>query len=408
MNQPASLFQLRLPPDDHPRRAEVRQWLSEHPAPTGADLLDAGYMVPHWSPPWGIYATASDMVIINSELQRAGVQRPPYKLARDFVGPLIMTSGTDEQRDRYIRPMLTGEEIWCELFSEPEAGSDLASLTTRATRDGDDYLISGVKTWTSQGHLAAFGLLLARTSADAPKHRGISCFICPMNAPGVTLQPVFSMEGEHKWNLVYLDDVRLSRGDLIGAENSGWQAARQVLANERMSMSAESGLAWGNGPSYADLLQLAQSLAVVTPLSSGQRERLAAGYAQEVALHVMRMQALGHVSHQELGEVIPEVRRTLGDEHGQAMLELWRDLYGPAGVALRPREDGTAPGSDAFADLYFFARALTLGGGTSEIQRNVIAERVLGLPREPRPAGQRPGDPAAGGLPEGNGRPASD
>jgi alkylation response protein AidB-like acyl-CoA dehydrogenase len=320
-------------------------------------------MVPHWAPPWGLDASASDLVIINSELERAGVQRPDYKLARDFVGPLIMASGTGEQRDRYIRPMLTGEEIWCELFSEPEAGSDLASLTTRATRDGDDYLISGVKTWTSQGHLAAFGLLLARTDPGAAKHRGISCFICPMDAPGLTLQPVYSMEGEHKWNLVYLDDVRLSRRDLVGAENAGWQAARQVLANERMSMSAESGLAWGHGPSFADLLRLAQSLGAAGSLSPGQRGRLAAGYAQAVALQVMRMQ-------------------TLGDEHGQAMLELWRDLYGPAGVALYPDGRGADPGADEFADLYFFARALTLGGGTAEIQRNVLAERILGLPRE--------------------------
>jgi alkylation response protein AidB-like acyl-CoA dehydrogenase len=389
----ADLLELRLPAADDPRRAEVRQWLAEHPAPTGAQLLDAGYMVPHWSAPWGLDATASDIVIINSELQRAGVRRPDYKLARDFVGPLIMASGTDEQRDRYVRPMLTGEEIWCELFSEPEAGSDLASLTTRAFRDGDSYVVSGVKTWTSQGHLAAFGLLLARTDPAAPKHRGISCFICPMDAPGLTLQPIYSMEGEHKWNLAYLDDVRLTAADLVGAENHGWQAARQVLANERMSMSADSGLAWGNGPSYADLLQLARSLAARAPLPAEQRGRLAAGYAQAVALQVMRMQALGHVSHEQLGDVVPEVRRTLGDEHGQAMLELWRDLHGPAGVALHPGGRGADPRSDAFASLYFFARALTLGGGTSEIQRNVIAERVLGLPREPRPADAPAGRP---------------
>jgi len=158
-----------------------------------------------------------------------------------------------------------------------------------------------------------------------------------------------------------------------------------------MSMSAESGLAWGHGPSFADLLRLAQSLGAAAALSPGQRGRLATGYAQAVALQVMRMQALGQVSHEQLGDVIPEVRRTLGDEHGQAMLELWRDLYGPAGVALHPDGRGHDPGADEFAGLYFFARALTLGGGTSEIQRNVIAERVLGLPREPRPAAVQPG-----------------
>jgi 3-oxochol-4-en-24-oyl-CoA dehydrogenase len=388
----AELFQLRLPPPDDPRREEIRRWLDEHPQPTGADLLDAGYMVPHWPKPWGLGASASDVVIINSELKRAGVSRPEYKLARDFVGPLVVAAGTAEQRDRYLRRMLTGEEIWCELFSEPEAGSDLASLTTRATPapDGDGFVISGVKTWTSHGHLSDFGLLLARTDPEAPKHRGISCFICPMDAPGVTIKPIRNMEGRHKWNMVYLDNVRLSRQDLIGTENEGWQAARQVLANERMSMSADIGLGWGSGPGYADLLELAKSAAADHELTAQQRGRLAAGYARELALHVMRMQSLGHLSHEQHGEVIPEVRRALSDEQGQAMFELWRDLYGPAGAALYPLGQGHDPLSDEFAYWYFYARALTLGGGTAEIQRNVLAERILGLPREPRPAAASP------------------
>lgn len=373
----AELFTVRLPPADDPRRAAVRDWLAQHPSPTGADLLDAGYMVPHWMPPWGVGASAADLLVINEELRGAGVERPPYKLARDFVGPLIFSAGTEEQRARYLRPMLTGEEIWCELFSEPEAGSDLASLTTSARRDGAGYVVDGVKIWTSQGHLSAFGLLLARTDPDAPIHRGISCFVCPMGASGLSLRPIHSMEGIHRWNMAYLDDVRLSRDDLIGAENQGWQVARQVLADERMSMSADTGLAWGDGPTYSDLLALARHTA---PLSPSLRARVASGYVQALALHVMRVQALGRISHEALGDIVPEVRRTLGDEHGQAMFELWRDLWGPAGVAVRP---GNGMHGE-FADWYFFARALTLGGGTSEIQRNVLAEQILGLPRERR------------------------
>jgi alkylation response protein AidB-like acyl-CoA dehydrogenase len=388
---PTDLFQVRLPPQDEPRRTEVRRWLAEHPEPTGAELLDAGYMVPHWPGPWGLDASASDIVIINSELRRAGIKRPQYKLGRDFVGPLILASGTPEQRDRYLRPTLTGAEIWCELFSEPEAGSDLASLTTRATRDGDDYLINGTKIWTSQAHLASFGLLLARTDPEAPIHRGISCFICPMDAPGITLQPIYSMEGQRKWSMSHLDNVRLSQRDLIGAENEGWQVARQVLANERMSMSSETGLAWGDGPSYEDLLDVARSLAAGRKLARPHRSRVAEGYSQELALHVMRIRGLGHMSYEQRGDVVPEVRRALGDQHGQEMLELWRDLFGAAGTVLQPQGDNQKPEREEFADLYFFARALTLGGGTSEIQRNILAERILGLPREPR--GAAPGSP---------------
>jgi alkylation response protein AidB-like acyl-CoA dehydrogenase len=176
--------------------------------------------------------------------------------------------------------------------------------------------------------------------------------------------------------MVYLEKVRLSRDDLVGEENAGWQVARLVLANERMSMSAEPGLAWGDGPTYGNLLDLVR--AVSGGLSPALRARVAAGYVHALALHVMRVQALGVMSHEQRGAVIPEVRRALGDEHGRAMLELWRDLWGPAGVALNP---GSGK-HDEFAELYFFARALTLGGGTSEIQRNILAERVLGLPRE--------------------------
>jgi 3-oxochol-4-en-24-oyl-CoA dehydrogenase len=372
------LFALRQPPDSDPLRVKVRRWLAEHPAPTGARLLDAGYLVPHWPAPWGWAASGAEVQVISEELRRAGISLPSFPLARGYIGPLILTTGTGRQRDRYLRPMLTGEEIWCQLFSEPEAGSDLAALSTQAIRDTDGYLVNGTKIWTTHGHLAQFGLLLARTDPAARKHDGISCFICPMDAPGLTLQPIRNMEGEHKWNLSYFDNVRLRADHLVGKENDGWRIARAVLANERMSMSADIGLAWGQGPTYKDLLAAARYRVAAGPLPAGLRSRVASGYARELALHVMRTQALGRVSHEARGGVIPEVRRTLSDEHGQQMLELWRDLHGPAGAALNP---GTGPAVYAFTRYYFFGRALTLGGGTAEIQRNVLAERVLGLPR---------------------------
>ena len=374
----ARLFAVRRPGESDPRRERVRRWLAEHPAPTGAQLLDAGYLVPHWPAPWGRAAAGEDLQIISDELRRASVPLPSLPLARGYIGPLVLRTGTDWQRDRYLRKLLTGEETWCQLFSEPEAGSDLAALSTRARRDGEEYVVNGTKIWTTHAHLAQFGLLLARTDPAAAQHRGISCFICPMDAAGLTLTPIYDMAGEYKWNLTQLDGVRLGPGHLIGAENEGWHIARAVLANERMSMSSDIGLAWGQGPVYLDLLAAARQRGAAGPLATELRGRVARGYCRELALHVMRTQALGQVSHESRGGVIPEVRRTLSDQHGQQMLELWRELHGPAGVAARP---GGGAASGAFADYYFFARALTIGGGTAEIQRNVLAERTLGLPR---------------------------
>lgn len=373
-----TLFNVRLPGDDDPRRRAVRDWLRQHPNPTGAQLLDASYMVPHWPRPWGINASGSHVLIIDEELRRAGVERPDFPLSRGYVGPLVLEVGTPAQIERYLRPMLTGEEIWCQLFSEPEAGSDLASLTTRAVRDGDEYVVNGTKIWTTHGHLSAYGLLLARTSTEGSKHKGISLFICPMHHPDVTLHPIHNMEGEHKWNMVYFNDLRLPAENLLGTENDGWPMARRVLANERLQMSSSDGLAWGQGPSYADLLDYARATTGGRPLPDDLRQRLAEGYVQALSLHVMRMQALGRVGHQEAAGVVPEVRRTLADDHGQQMLELWRDLHGAAGVALTPGDD---PAARPFAENYFYARALTIGGGTAQIQRNVLAERVLGMPR---------------------------
>jgi alkylation response protein AidB-like acyl-CoA dehydrogenase len=376
--EPTALFRLRLPSEDDPRRLEVQSWLESHPNPTGAELLEVGYMVPHWPRPWGFDASGSFVFIIDEELRRAGVTRPDFPLARGYVGPLLLGMGTNEQIERYLRPTLTGDEKWCQLFSEPEAGSDLASLTTRADRDGSDYVINGVKIWSTHAHLADLGILLARTDVTAPKHRGISVFICPMDAPGVSLSPIYNMEGQHKWNMTYLSDVRLPEDNRIGPENTGWSMARTVLANERMHMSGSDGLAWGQGPTFDDLLDYARNLSRHDRLADDLRQRLAGGYVDALSLHVMRMQALGRVETNPDPTVVPEVRRTLSDLHGQSMLELWRDLHGPSGVALLP---GDNPAGAQFAENYFYARALTLGGGTTQIQRNVLAERVLGMPR---------------------------
>src|SRR5579883_2039563 len=172
-----------MPADDDPRRLEVRAWLAAHPDPDGRTLADAGYVVPHWPRPWGLEADPVSQLIIDEEFRRAGVRRPVNPIGIGWAGPTILLAGTAAQKDRYLPRLLSGQDLWCQLFSEPDAGSDLASLTTRATRDGDVYVVSGSKIWTSGAHHARYGILIARTDPEAPKHKGISYFVCPMDLP---------------------------------------------------------------------------------------------------------------------------------------------------------------------------------------------------------------------------------
>ena len=184
-----------LPPDDDPRRTEIRAWLAGHPAPSGRDLAEAGLVAPHWPRPWGLDADPVHQLLVDDELRRAGVRRPVNPIGIGWAGPTILHAGTDEQKDRYLTPLLAGEEMWCQLFSEPGAGSDLAALGTRAVRDGDEWVVTGQKIWTSLAQFATFGILIARTDPDVGKHNGISYFVCPMDAPGITIRPIIEMTG---------------------------------------------------------------------------------------------------------------------------------------------------------------------------------------------------------------------
>ena len=244
-----------LPPEDDPRRTAVREWLDDHPNPSNADLHEAGYIVPHWPPPYGLDADPMHQLIIDDELKRAGVGRTSTATNAIGVGwaaPTIFLAGTDWQKERFLDPIFTGDEVWCQLFSEPDSGSDLASLATRAERDGDEYVINGSKIWSSGAHHSDFGILIARTDPDAPKHRGISYFLVPMDLPGITLAPIVDMTTAHSFNQTFFDDVRLPAKYLVGNEGDGWRLAKVTLANERVSLSS-SGSLWGVGPSADQL-----------------------------------------------------------------------------------------------------------------------------------------------------------
>jgi alkylation response protein AidB-like acyl-CoA dehydrogenase len=375
-----------LPAEDDPRRMALRQWLEAHRAPTGRQLAERGLVAPHWPPPWGLGADPTHQLIVDAELRRAGVRRPENTIGIGWAGPTIVHAGSEEQKRRYLVPLLAGEEIWCQLFSEPGAGSDLASLTTRAVSDGDQWVIQGQKVWTSYAHTAQLGILLARTEPDAPRHEGISYFICPMDTPGVTVRPLVDMTGTQTFNEVTLDDVRLDADALVGTRGRGWSLAKVTLGNERVSLSG-SGALWGMGPTADDLIGLVRrSEEPVAPL---MRQRLAQLWAEGEILRLLRLRTVSAaVAGQEPG---PEasVRKALADEHGQHVMALANDLAGARGMiqgampvpAAGP--DGEHLVDPVWSYGFLFSPALTIGGGTAEVQRNIIAERSLGLPHDP-------------------------
>ncbi len=368
---------LELPGIDDPRRATVRNFLEAHRKPTGRQLAESGYSAPHWPKPWGLEADPIHQLIIDEELRRAKVGRPQNPIGIGWAGPTIVYGGNEAQKERYLFPLLSGEEIWCQLFSEPGAGSDLANLSTRAVRDGDDYVINGQKVWTSLAHFSQLGILLARTDPDAPKHLGVSYFICPMDAPGIEIRPIKEMTGVSMFNEVFFDDVRIPAANLVGEEGRGWEFAKVTLANERVSLSGEGAL-WGRGPTANDLVDLVRAQGGVD--DANLRQKLAEIYIEGELLGIVRMRTLMTKLRGEQPGPEASVRKAISDEHGQHIMDLAKELAGTAGLLAEVGPLGADPGEWGYGFLY--ARALTVGGGTSEVQRNIIAERVLGLPHD--------------------------
>ena len=366
-----------LPADDDPRRVEVRAWLAEHPSPSGRELAAAGLVAPHWPKPYGLDADPVHQLVIDEELRRAGVARPANPVGIGWAGPTLLHAGTQAQQERYLPPLLSGDEIWCQLFSEPGAGSDLASLTTRAVRDGDEWVVTGQKIWTSLAHEARFGILIARTDPEAPKHRGISYFVCPMDAPGVTVRPIVEMTGAHMFNEVFLDDVRLSADNLVGEEGRGWELAKVTLANERVSLRPAAACgAGGRRP---------RTCSPSCGPADGSPTRCCAtgSSACTSRAKLLRLIRLRTLSAQIRGEPPgPEasVRKVLADEHGQRLFRLAKDIAGAAGMLTDHGPLGVPV--DLWHYGFLFAPALTVGGGTGEVQRNIIGERALGLPHD--------------------------
>ncbi len=366
-----------LPAANDSRRIEVRAWLDAHPQPSARQLAEAGYVAPHWPKPWGLDADPIQQIVIDEELAAAGIQRPSNVIGIGWAGPTLLHGGTQAQQDRYLFPLLAGEEIWCQLFSEPGSGSDLASLSTRAVRDGDEWVVTGQKIWTSLAQFSKFGILIARTDPDAPKHEGISYFVCPMDAPGVEIRPIIEMTGAHMFNEVFLNEVRLPAENVVGEMNRGWGLAKVTLGNERVSLSS-GGALWGMGPTAQDLIELVRAAGGTT--DAVLRQRLATLHIEHELLRLIRLRTVtARINGQPPGAEA-SVRKIMADEHGQAIMGLAKDLAGAGGMLADRGPQGAE--AELWHYGFLFSPALTVGGGTGEVQRNIVAERVLGLPHD--------------------------
>ncbi|AMO63672.1 acyl-CoA dehydrogenase [Mycolicibacterium phlei] len=360
-----------LPPEAEEFRAQARDAvakLKSLPADQQRDfLVDSGYLVPHWPKPWGRAAGVLEQLVIEEEF--AGIERPDMGIT-GWVTLTIAQAGTDEQRERWVEPVLRGEVMWCQLFSEPNAGSDAAAVRTSAKKVDGGWRVTGQKVWTSLAHMCQWGLATVRTDPDAPKHAGVTMMAIDMNAPGVTVNPLRGLTGHAHFNEVFFDDVFVPDSDVVGDVNKGWLVARATLGNERISIGGGSGGA--TGFTADDLIKLLDGAPTDV---RAQYVRRAGEVLAET--HTLRLLNLRRISRAIAGsEPGPEgnVTKLLLAEAGQRMTELAMELAGSAAVS------GQTP---TLTQSYLGNRAMTIAGGTSEITRNTIAERILGLPRDP-------------------------
>jgi alkylation response protein AidB-like acyl-CoA dehydrogenase len=361
-----------LPADAEAFRTEVRAFadqVKDLPRPEQRRaVVDAGYFVPHWAPPWGRDAGPVEQLVIDEELRTARIRRAHLQVGA-WAAPTIASHGTSEQQERWVRPTLLGQISWCQLFSEPGAGSDLAALATAATRVDGGWSVTGQKVWTSMAREADWGICLVRTSRQGPRHHGITYLIVDMRSPGIDIRPLREMTGLEMFNEVFVPD-----DCVIGDVDEGWPLARTTLANERVSM--------GSGSSFGGGVEALLGM-VTAHLADGRLQpepllldALGAIVAEGTTVALLGTRSTVRAVTGSSGGSEASVRKLLGVEHDQRTQELGLSLLGPAGA--------TAVDEAAQWTFGFLAnRCLTIAGGTSEIQRNVIGERLLGLPRDP-------------------------
>ncbi|MFD0901267.1 acyl-CoA dehydrogenase [Actinomadura sediminis] len=360
---------LDLPPEAEARRAEVRALAREIAALPEDEqrvrLIDTGYVQPHWPRPWGLEASAGLQLVIDEEFRAAKVKRPSYGITSWNILTLIQ-HGTQDQIDRWVRAALLGDEVWCQLFSEPDAGSDAAAVKTRAVKVEGGWKVNGQKVWTSGAHYSRRGLATVRTDPDAAKHAGVTMMVIDMKAPGVEVRPLRQATGGSEFNEVFFSDVFVPDEDVVGAPNEGWKVARATLGNERVSIGGGVGAPFGS-----DVVRLHAEHPDAVPA-----DRVGAHAAEERALKLLNLRSAERAVAG--GEPGPEgnITKLVLAEHGHAAAALLAEFAGP--------QTAFGDGLGAMAGLLRLgSRAMSIAGGTSEITRNQIAERILGLPRDP-------------------------
>jgi alkylation response protein AidB-like acyl-CoA dehydrogenase len=374
---------LTLSTEEEAFRDELRGWLGEHNPgrePEGDDaafefrrawqrtLFDAGWTGVSWPREYGGRgATLVEQAIFNEEMVRA--QAPPLAnvLGIAMGGPTVIAHGTEEQRERFLQPILSAEEIWCQGFSEPESGSDLASLKTRAVRDRGEWVVTGQKVWTTFAHQAKWCMLVARTDPDVPKHKGLTYFLMDMEQDAVQVRPLRQITGEAEFNELFLEEARIPDENIVGGEGNGWNVAITTLMHERATLAF--GLQVQVKTSYRELVAWArENDALDEPMV---RDRLGQLWIESEVLRLNAYRGLTHT----MKYGVPGPEGSLGKWHwseiNQSLTELALDLAGPRAVTTL----------DPWTYRYLRARANSIEGGTTEILKNIVAERVLGLPR---------------------------
>jgi 3-oxochol-4-en-24-oyl-CoA dehydrogenase len=344
-------------------RARAEQIASLPEEEQRQDLVDSGFFNPHWPRPHGLDAAPALQLIIDQELHRAGVSRPNIVIG-GWAAPTILEHGTAELIERFVGPTLSGQVRWCQLFSEPGAGSDLASLRTKAERVDGGWRLSGQKVWTSLAKEANWAICLARTDPAAPKHKGITYFLVDMSSPGIDIRPLREITGDYLFNEVFLDDVFVPDADVVGEVNGGWKLARTTLANERVAMGGGSSL----GEGVEALLTQAEQRGVTE--DDGLREHIGALVSEGQAQSLLELRtALRQLGGEDPGAE-SSVRKLVGVRHRQALSEAALELLGPDGAESGP-----------IVRTFLNYRSLSIAGGSTQILLTVAAERILGLPR---------------------------
>ncbi|MEV0996939.1 acyl-CoA dehydrogenase [Nonomuraea sp. NPDC050202] len=373
-------MEIDLPEGAEALRESIRAEIAEIAKLEGKEqkraLANQGFVMSHLPKPWGRDAKPLEQVLIAQELKAAKV-RLPAMIIGAWVVPSIAAYGTPEQQQRFLPKTLSGEMIWCQLFSEPGAGSDLASLQMKAEKVEGGWKLNGQKIWTSVAHVAEWGICIARNSSEGSKHEGITYFLVDMKAPGVTVRPLTEMTGENLFNEVFLDDVFVPDDLVVGEVGEGWKVARNTLSNERVSLSSGSG---GTGASVPDLLGLVGRLG--RELTPAEAQTVAEVVCEGHSINALSLR----VTLKQLAGTEPgadaSVRKLLSTSHAQHVSETAVELLGAAAVTAADMKLGDA---GYWNRAVLATRAMTIYGGTTEVQLNIIGERMLGLPRDPEP-----------------------